>query len=67
MRANRAAILLGLAGLLFLSLGASDDALKIAIVDLEQALASTEEGKGDLLEDQKRPTAKLELELMIQA
>jgi outer membrane protein len=45
MRSNRVAILLGLACVLLFSLGANEDGLKIAIVDLEQALASTEEGK----------------------
>jgi Skp family chaperone for outer membrane proteins len=45
MRSNRVAILFGLACVLLFSLGANEDGLKIAIVDLEQALASTEEGK----------------------
>ncbi len=46
MRRVPKTILLGvLAGLLVLSLGASDEALKIGVVDLEQALFATEEGK----------------------
>lgn len=45
MRANRAGVLLGLAALLWFSLGANDEPLKVATVSLEQALASTEDGK----------------------
>jgi outer membrane protein len=40
-----AALGVGLATLLVFSLGASDDGIKMGVVDLEQALASTEEGK----------------------
>jgi outer membrane protein len=45
MRGDKALALVFLAGLLLFSLGAGEQGLKMGIVDLEQALASTEEGK----------------------
>lgn len=66
MRAKQAVILLGLAGLLFPSLGASEEPPKIAIVDLDQALASTEEGKAALEEmARKRREAEQKVQPMV--
>ncbi len=45
MRIQYAALGACVAALLALSLGASDEAIKMGVVDLEQALASTDEGK----------------------
>ena len=45
MRTHQVAVLLALVALLGFSLGAGDDGLKLGVVDLDQALASTEEGK----------------------
>jgi outer membrane protein len=45
MDTNRAWFLVGFAGLLLLATAATDDGLKIGVVDVDQAISSTEEGK----------------------
>lgn len=45
MRISRAIVLMGLAAVLAWGTGADDEPLKLAVVDLDQALNSTEEGK----------------------
>jgi len=45
MRVSKAMVLLGLAAVLAWGTGADDEPVKLAVVDLDQALNSTEEGK----------------------
>ena len=45
MRAMTAVVCLGLAAILALATGASDEPIRIGVVDLDQALNSTDEGK----------------------
>lgn len=45
MRVHKALVLLGLAGVLVWGTAATDEAIKIGIVDIDHAIASTDEGK----------------------
>jgi len=45
MRIHKAVVLLGLVAIFVWGIGASDDQVKVGVVDLDQALLSTDEGK----------------------
>jgi outer membrane protein len=63
MKFQRSALLLGLAALLVWGTAATEEGIKIAVVDLDQALNSTEEGKAareELARKQREAEAKLQ-------
>ncbi len=63
MRVNKAILVIGVAMLLAWGLGATDESVKIGVVDLDQAVTSTDEGKKarDEFERKKREAeAKLQ-------
>lgn len=63
MKFQKSALLLGLAALLAWGTAATEEGIKIAVVDLDQALNSTEEGKAareELARKQREAEAKLQ-------
>jgi len=67
MRVNRILVLLAAALLFGWSLGASDNGLKIGVVDLDQAVTSTDEGKAAVKEfERKKREAEAELQPMVE-
>ena len=63
MQVNKAIVLLGLASVLLWGTAAQDEPIKIGIVDIDQAISSTEEGKAareEFARKQREAQAKLE-------
>jgi outer membrane protein len=66
MRANTAVVCLGLAAILALATGADDEPIRIGVVDLDQALNSTDEGKRAREEmDRKKREAESKVQPML--
>ena len=67
MRMNRVLVLLAAVLLLGFGLGATDEGLKIGVVDLDQAVTSTDEGKAAVKEfERKKREAEAELNPMVE-
>ena len=67
MQVNRAVLLFGLASVLLWGTAAQDEPIKIGIVDIDQAISSTEEGKAAREEfARKQREAEAELQPMIE-
>jgi outer membrane protein len=65
MKVNKAIVLLGLASVLLWGTAAQDEPIKIGIVDIDQAISSTEEGKAAREEfARKQREAEAELQPM---
>jgi outer membrane protein len=66
MRIDKTLVVLGAAGVIAMGLGATDDAVKIGLVDVEQAIISTDEGKAGREElERKVREAEGKLEPMV--
>ena len=63
MRLEKTVVLLGLAALLVWGMGAQDEPVKIGIVDIDQAISSTDEGKAareELARKQREAQSRLQ-------